>query len=339
VDFWDLTRLLFRRWYFSVPALVLTAVASVWALVGVSANYIATAYVQLAPPISQPTVPGQQSLDQRNPWIALGTYNLANAAVLTVQQHGVVESLKANGYSESFTVTLKSSSPLVTFEVTGSSPQQATDTANELIRQFTANVRDLQVDTYGVAENDLVVARRIDFGSNIEESDARVKRAAVAVAGLGLLLTLGFTVGLDALLGRHARRRAGLPVGVGPVDLSPPAVPTATKRPARRSSSQSGSALSFARLDAHVELDRGDAGPHLDGNSSAARPGAPESRNGFSPVPLPVGPDTANETTSRGPDEPPLEVAISEADATVVLPLTHPPLRRRVADEEGTRPR
>jgi hypothetical protein len=340
VDFWDLTRLLFRRWYFSVPALVLTAVASVWALIGVSPNYIATAYVQLAPPISQPTVPGQQSLDQRNPWIALGTYNLANAAVLTVQQHGVVESLKANGYSESFTVTLKSSSPLVTFEVTGSSPQQATDTANELIRQFTANVRDLQVDTYGVADNDLVVARRIDFGSNIEESDARVKRAAVAVAGLGVLLTLGFTLGLDALLGRHARRRAGLPVGLSPVDLSPPAIPTAT--PPRRSNSQFDSPLSFGaspRSDADVELERRDAGQHQGGHTSAARPAAHLSRNGFSPVTPPVGPDTANETALGGPDEAPHEAAISEVDATVVLPLTHRPLRRREVDEEGIRPR
>ena len=106
MDFWDLTRLLLRRWYFAVPALALTAIASVWTMVGVPPNYVATAYVQIAPPISQPTAPGTQSLDQRNPWIALGMYNLANAAILTVQQQGVVESLKANGYSESFTATL-----------------------------------------------------------------------------------------------------------------------------------------------------------------------------------------------------------------------------------------
>ena len=142
MDFWDLTRLLLRRWYFAVPALALTAIASVWTLVGVSPNYIATAYVQLAPPTSKPTLPGEQSLDQRNPWIGLGTYNLANAAVLTVQQQAVVETLKANGYSESFTATLNSSSPLVTFEVTGSSAKQAIDTTKADVEVTKARVKE-----------------------------------------------------------------------------------------------------------------------------------------------------------------------------------------------------
>jgi hypothetical protein len=338
LDFWDLTRLLLRRWYFAVPALALTAIASVWTMVGVPPNYVASAYVQLAPPISQPSAPGTQSLDQRNPWIALGMYNLANAAILTVQQAGVVESLKASGYSESFTATLNSSSPLVTFEVTGSSPKQAIDTTNELIQRFTTSVRDLQVDTYGVSTNDLVVARRIDSGTNIAESDGRVKRALVAVAGLGLLLTLAFTVGMDALLGRRARRSAGLPPGVGMADLSPPpsvTTPSATRPP----NGGVDRAVSFGRAsrpDSQAAASRGDTRRRQPKNVPPTGPVAgPESDGAFvSPVQLESTPDPAGDGAVEGIAEGTLE-----EDATVVLPLTHRSLRRRGADEKGTRPR
>lgn len=334
MDFWDLTRLLLRRWYFAVPALALTAIASVWTLVGISPNYVATAYVQLAPPISQPTAPGAQSLDQRNPWIALGMYNLANAAILTVQQQAVVESLKANGYSESFTATLNSSSPLVTFEVTGSTPRQAIDTTDELIRRFTASVSNLQVDTYGVAADDLVVARRIDSGTNIAESDGRVKRALVAVAGLGLLLTLAFTVGMDALLARRARRRAGLPAGVGTADLSPPSSVAAS----RPSNGGRNGAVSFdmsPRPDYQAAAKRGDTGHRQPSHVPPTDPvGRPESDSAVgTPVQLAETPDGAADGAVDGV----IEGALEE-DATVVLPLTHRSLRRRGPDDKGTRP-
>jgi hypothetical protein len=307
-------------------------------MVGVSPNYVATAYVQLAPPISQPTAPGTQSLDQRNPWIALGMYNLANAAILTVQQQGVVESLKASGYSESFTATLNSTSPLVTFEVTGSSPKQAIDTTNELILLFTASVRNLQVDTYGVSANDLVVARRIDSGTNIAESDGRVKRALVAVAGLGLLLTLAFTVGMDALLGRRARRSAGLPPGVGMADLSPPSPVTTPSAPRPSNAGHDGS-VSFGmspRPDSQAPAKRGGTGRRQPKTKPPTDPLAgPESASAVgSPAQLAATPDPTDDGAVDG-----VEVGTLEEDATVVLPLTHRSLRRRGADEKGTRPR
>ncbi len=344
MDFWDLTRLLLRRWYFAVPALALTAIASVWTLVDVSPNYIATAFVQLAPPTSKPTVPGEQSLDQRNPWIGLGTYNLANAAILTVQQQAVVEALKASGYSASFTASLNSSSPLVTFEVTGSSRQQAIDTTDELIRRFNASVKDLQVGTYGVSESDLVVARRIDSGTNVEESDGRVKRALVAVAGLGFLLTLAFTVGLDAMLARRARRRVGLPAGVGIADLSPPVVRTTAPPSSRLSSGRDDGTFSFGvspRPDIETSTGSGGARQRQPGHLTASIPsGATEPSNGFiSPVPLAATPDATVDADADGADDGHSERTIAQADATVVLPLTYRSFRRREADEEGHQPR
>lgn len=334
MDFWDLTKLLVRRWYFSVPALVLTTIATLWTVVGVSPNYVALSYVQLAPPISKPTPDGQPSLEQRNPWIGLGLYNLASAAMLTVQQEAMVESLRAAGYSESFTATLDSGSPLVTFEVTGSTREQAVSTTAVLIERFSTNVTELQVTTYNVTTEDLVVARRIDLGTNVTESDARVKRAMVAVAGLGLLLTLAFTLGMDALLSRIARRRAGLPPGVGTTDLSPPPVaPTgpATRQPSGRSRYRGDEALPPGpRSIPELRLDMGVNGAGATPDRRSDRTPAIGSAADDSTRPAGDGQDS---------DDPDDAQVLTHADATVVLPLTYRPWRRHETDDEGGHPR
>ncbi len=90
MDFWDLTKLLFRRWYIAFPLLVLTVVASLWTLASVKPNYLSRAYIQLIPPKSQPAQPGTPSVDQRNPWLSLGLNTLANAAMVTVQDLAVI---------------------------------------------------------------------------------------------------------------------------------------------------------------------------------------------------------------------------------------------------------
>jgi hypothetical protein len=333
VDFWDLTKLLFRRWYFALPGLVLTAIASVWVLVGVAPSYISTAYIQLAPPISQPTQPGQQSLEQRNPWIGLGLTNLADAALLTVQQDAVMEAFKANGLSDTYTATLTGQSPLVTFEVTGATKEQALNTANELIQRFSASVTDLQVTTYGVGTQDLVAARRIDLGANVKESDARVKRAFVAVFGVGLLLTFALTVAIDAWLNRRARRFAGLSDGLDLSDFPP--APVAPTPPARRASSArftngTGAGLTSQpqigtnprrRIEVHPMGVENDHGSLTSETGTSA--GLPALIDGHRPA-------------SDDTDEP---LVAASPDATVVLPLTHKPARRRPADGDRTEPR
>jgi hypothetical protein len=351
VDFWDLTKLLARRWYLALPGIVVTALGGVWTLVGVSPNYIATAYVQLAPPITHATQPGEQSLDQRNPWIGLGLYNLANAAILTVQQQSVVEALKGSGYSDSFTATLTSTSPLVTFEVTGDTEAQATSTANLLVDRFTDSVKDLQVTTYGVSSADLVTTRRIDLGTNIKESDSRVKRALVAVVGVGLLLTIAFTVGVDSFIRRRSRRLAGAAPGLPPV---PPVVPPAgggyaeTRPPFQRYDNPVGSSLDRpVRPSGYPTRARTDTA----GTSVATTAPGPADLIGPS-ITLTVPPDfrldepsgvdfgDADYSTGFAAAEPATSqvVSIGPPDSTVVLPLTHRSTRKR-DDDEGSKPR
>ena len=207
MDFWDLTKLLIRRWYIAMPMLVLSVALTVLTVGQVKPDYIATAYVQLVPPVLGPTKPGQATPDQRNPWLGQGLQTLGNAAIVTVTDQTVVKELEATGLSDSYTLTMASTSPMITFEVVGATEKQAQDTAEQLVGRFASNVTVLQ-SVYGVSAADRITARRLDLGTNVEQSDSKVKRALVAVAGVGLLLTAAVTIGLDAIL-RRRRRRAG----------------------------------------------------------------------------------------------------------------------------------
>jgi hypothetical protein len=328
VDFWDLTKLLYRRWYFALPALVLTATASVMTLVTVKPNYIATASVQLVPPITPPLQPGMATLDQRNPWVALGLNALATAATVSLTDGSIVETLDAGGYTTSFTPTLSSS--LLRLEITGTTQEQALRTADFLTQRYDQAVKDLQAG-YSVAPGDLVVTRRIDNTTinSLKESDSKVKRALVAVTGAGLLITVAWTIGLDALLRRRTRRRSGgISAQMPPYD--PPSSPApagaarfdrAGEPPVGRLAPPLPEAIPAIRT--FTDRSRASAG------SSAATTGTTTTRD------FPAENPTAAVRTEDSPAERTATISVIPPDGTVILPLSHKSWRERDTADGG----
>lgn len=208
MDFWDLTKLLFRRWYVAVPLLLLSAAGTVYAGVIIKPNYVATSYVQLVPPAVTPKQSDGKTAQPRNPWLDLGVSSLGKATILTVQDQKVVKQLEKAGFSDTFTLTLDSTLPIVTFEVIAGSEQQASRTNEELVKRFDAGVAALQAD-YGPAKDQVITARRLDLGTNITESTSKVKRAIVAIGAVSLLFSIAVTVIFDAVMRRRALSRAG----------------------------------------------------------------------------------------------------------------------------------
>jgi hypothetical protein len=206
VDFWDITKLLVRRWTVALPLLLVAAALTALALTQVKPDYIATAYVQLVPPVLGEPQPGQATADQSNPWLGLGVQTLGNAAIVTVTYPGVADQLHAAGYSDTYTLTMAESTPLITFEVVGDSPGQARQTTEQLIDRFDRSVATLQT-TYGVPQPDSIVTHRLDGGTSVKKSTGKVKRALVAAVGAGLLVIIAATVGIDAWLRRRQLRR------------------------------------------------------------------------------------------------------------------------------------
>lgn len=206
MDFWDITKLLARRWMVVLPLLLVAVALTALTVTNVKPDYTATAYVQLVPPVTGATPPGQATADQSNPWLGLGVQTLGNAAIVTVTDPGVADQLHAAGLSDSYTLTMADSSPLITFEVVGQAPEQAKRTTEQLIDRFDRSVATLQA-TYGVPQGYSIVTHRLDAATSIKKSTGKVKRALIAAAGAGLLLIIAATVGIDTWLRRGHRRR------------------------------------------------------------------------------------------------------------------------------------
>lgn len=232
MDFWDLTKLLFRRWYVAGPLLLLTIAGTVAAAVSIKPDYVATSYVQLVPPAVTPKMNDGKAPQPRNPWLDLGVSSLGKASILTVQDQKVAEGLADAGYSDNFTLTLDSSLPIVTFEVIGRTKVQASATSEVLIKRFAASAASLQ-NEYGAAADQSISTRRLDLGNNLTESTSKVKRALVAIAACGLLVTVAVTIAADALLRRRAGRRTRDPQPRDPQagDPRPGEVPTGGDTP------------------------------------------------------------------------------------------------------------
>ncbi len=154
-------------------------------------------------------------------------------------------------------------SPLMTFEVVGSSAELANATADELVRRYSDSVRALQ-DQARILPGDQVTASRLGSSQGAVASTGNRKRALAAVGGAGLLLTAGLTVGVDALLRRRARRMfdhdAMVGLDVPPEHRDPPSMPTVSNLVRPRTT---GTSPATPTVPGSSAQDRTDAGSGL----------------------------------------------------------------------------
>ncbi len=205
MDFWDLTKLMVRRWYVAVPLLLLTALGAVGLAATVKPDYIADSYLTLVNPH---IVPGTSATaTTRNPWLDMGATALGSAAIYSVQDASVLEPMVRQGYSDNFTIAFDGNTPIIKIEVTADTKAQATGTAQELAQLIGQFVQSLQIDK-GATQDQLITVQRLDKGDNVKSSTTKLKRAIIAVVGAGLLLTIALTATLDAILQRRSRRKA-----------------------------------------------------------------------------------------------------------------------------------
>lgn len=224
MDFWDLGRLLLRRWYVALPMLLATAGITGYTAVEVKPDYVLTSYIQLIPPVatSDPT----QASHIQNPWLALGLGSLNQAATLATQDQTFLDQLKAEGSEGSFSITMGDNNPVAVIAVVAPTLDQAESTTTRVITQYETSVTSLQAQ-YAVRQQDMITAHRLDKGENLKRPGGKVKRALVVVLGAGLLLTGGMTIVVDAYLRR--RRRKPTPAAKVPSGVSAKSGPPASR--------------------------------------------------------------------------------------------------------------
>lgn len=206
MDLWDLTKVLFRRWYIALPVLLASLAVVMYMASTVKPDYVAKGYLQLIPP-SGAAQTNPANPHPRNPWIDLGLGSLANAAVVKVVDPAVLVHLVEEGYADSVVVTMPTQSPLLYIEAVGSTPQQATLTVRQIIKELNKDVVAEQA-RYGVLAEDTITTLTLNDGATPEEKTSKVKRVVAVSAGIGLLITTVGTILVDNLLRRRSRRRS-----------------------------------------------------------------------------------------------------------------------------------
>lgn len=347
MDLWDLTRLLFRRWYFAVPILLVSALVAVLVARSVEPDYRATGNAVLIPAPGDPgdaEARAQNKAINRppNPWGDLGFNALGQAAILQVMRQETLAQFKAAGLSDSITIQMDIRSPIFIIEAVGTSPEQATNTVREVIKELSAEVAAQQA-SYGVMPQDTITTRTLTDGADVETVTSKVKRVLVVIVGLGLLLTMAGTIGIDVLLRwlRNRRRPEG--------DDGPPAIedePETAANPviqprflATRSAATSSDATQVigripstrAATNGQVQLAKAAPGP----GTAPAAGRAPARGSGRSSVRIENGagrrgaePDENN--GSNGKAQP-----VSGAEATIILPIPRSQWSRGNDDRNG----
>jgi capsular polysaccharide biosynthesis protein len=233
MDFADVAKLLWRRWYLTAPLLLLTVAAMVWMALVVKPDYKAVGNVTLLPP-RETTQAAIGTTQEVNPWEPSA---LAEATLIRLQSKALADSLDADGYRGEWTVTtLDTDAPIISIEVVSPTEEQARAALAALVTVVQEEVSTKQ-EAYKLSDGEKITTLPLEKADSVEKVTTKLKRALVVVFGVGLILTIGVAVLVDAVLRRRARRQVedssgAIPAPVPVVVLPPrPTMPVAASRP------------------------------------------------------------------------------------------------------------
>lgn len=198
MDFWDVAKLMWRRWYVTVPALLLVAITAVGTGVAVEPDYQVTGHIAVLGPSIQRS-DTTAAVTRINPWSGEA---LADAAAIRMQGKPLADELAAEGFSGEWSAVVTGRLPVVRLEVVAEKPEYAQATMQRLREVIDEEVRSRQ-EEYNVAPEEQISIVSYDGGETVEPVTGKVKRALMVVVAAGLILTMGLVVAFDAI----ARRR------------------------------------------------------------------------------------------------------------------------------------
>ncbi|WP_033340219.1 hypothetical protein [Catenuloplanes japonicus] len=370
MDFADVAKLLWRRWYLTAPLLLLTVAAMVWMALVVKPDYKAIGNVTLLPP-KESTQQAIGTTQEVNPWEPAA---LAEATIIRLQSKALADLLDAEGYRGQWTVTtLDTNAPIISIEVVSPTEAQARAALGALVKVVQEEVSTKQ-EAYKLRDGEKITTLPLENADSVEKVTTKLKRALVVVFGVGLILTIGVAVLVDAVLRRRARRqvegaipapvpvvippRPVMPVAspstdlsstqrIAPVVLAGPALPVrtmpikTTPEPAKKA----GGAVYGQRRPSEEAPSAGGIRPDF---NAAEKPAAPKSvtqKPGTPPMPavqiqLAQKKAAASDTKPAHEATKPAETARPMPDdATIVLPLSNAGWSKPAAEStEATKP-
>lgn len=237
MDLWTAIFTVFRRWYVSLPILLAAIVACVVLNGRIKPNYEATASVIFIPP-SAKYVNGQEQ-PFSNPWVSAGTRSLASVVSKRLQSVRTVRDFEESELSSDYELAIDDDSGGIDFTVTGTSNDQALETASALIGQASQEAQAVQAAERAPADELIRVAVIEDVPAEATPVSGSKTRVLATVVLLGLVAAASAAFMLESFLARRRALKEGVPlnpgvapypgypggyvpVGQGPVAYAPP---------------------------------------------------------------------------------------------------------------------
>lgn len=224
MDFLTLGKILFRRWYVTLPMVLLTVVVAAAVVRSVEPEYEASgSFVLLGPREHLPPFnadPGTAPLP-RNPYTEF-TPSLTTAAgtlELVLEDGQVRNRLRQLRLSDDIEVTADDEAPTLEVTVGARRAGVAVETIETIFSMMGDELRQRQDDA-GAPENLQITVEALVLPETARELTAARDRALVAFSVLGVVSTVGLAVIVDSIAtARRARRsrRGGLD-GLGDVE-------------------------------------------------------------------------------------------------------------------------
>jgi hypothetical protein len=194
MDLWDVATVMWRRRGVTVPLLLLSVIAAVFALLTIPPAYSAKAQIAfLAPAGAQPGL-------VNNPFTA---GSLAEYLSITLNRQEIRQQVGQDGVSAGYVVTFKSEGlPVLGLEVVGREKEAVAGTVARLIGLVESEAAKLQTN---VGSGQAIAVSVADRGDDIRVVRAAGRRALVVIAGVGLFATAGVALSVDALIRRRSR--------------------------------------------------------------------------------------------------------------------------------------
>jgi len=203
MDLWDVVKLIVRRWIISVPLLLLTVVALIWTAKEVTPNYTAEGNILMLPPTTEiNSTDGERTV---NPW---DTDSLTGAVITLLRNKSLHEQLAGEGFQATWEAGRDVQFfSVINIEVTASTTETAQATVQRL-SEVVAHEVNARQQGYGLTEGQMVGTVTLGAGENVGIARGNQMRALIVVLFAGMILTVGLTIGCDAILRTRATRRA-----------------------------------------------------------------------------------------------------------------------------------
>lgn len=201
MDFWEVLKVVVRRWIVVVPVLVLTAIGVLTVPPTIQPTYTATGTTVVVAPVE-----GEPAM---NPYLVLGATVMAQSITMTADAPTTKSMVADTGNSPDYTVSLQNQrQPIVVVTAEAPQPDVAVATVEQVLELIDDQLESMQAQAGAVREM-MYTTRPLSteiYSTPVYDGAQRVR---FVLLGVGILLAVGLAVMLEGIAVLRRRRRIG----------------------------------------------------------------------------------------------------------------------------------